>query len=150
MPENSHAVRSSSENNIWYAIGQGNWRAFRAAGLDVARVAGPLLSAYHRRYWELARCMTRSASRSQFESGCSWRMAFKDHINCPNEAEREKRSKHYWDHGNGIYLLAQILFRKRYCIWGQATPRWTFHEDRQPKLQEGLCTQYIPCVTPDG
>ena len=230
MPENSHAVRSSFENNIWYPVGQGNWRAFRAAGFDIARVeraskrwaealkdverpwlcwnvasdwclvqqrlvkmvgwtpvigfdprVGPpaevvegaitidfneelkfpilyphfplefvflfcdklafwhsdllirkdlmaqlakkfeamkdgetivtaarphwaaFLSAYHRRYSDLAGCTTRSASRSQFDSGCGWWMAFKDHINCPNEAEREKRSKHYWDHGSGIY-----------------------------------------------
>lgn len=67
------------------------------------------LSAHHRRYWELVGCTTRSASRQQFEAGCGWWMAFSEHVNCPNEAEHEKRAKHYWDHGSGIY------YWHRYC-----------------------------------
>jgi hypothetical protein len=41
-----------------------------------------------KRYWELVGCTTRSASLSQFKSGCGWWMNFKDHPNCPNEKER--------------------------------------------------------------
>jgi hypothetical protein len=38
MRGTSIAVGRSSDEDIWYTVGQGNWRAFRAAGLDVERV----------------------------------------------------------------------------------------------------------------
>jgi len=56
----------------------------------------------HHRYWELAGCTTRGASKSQFDHGVGWWRNAAFHPNCPNEAERRRRSKYYWDHGVNI------------------------------------------------
>jgi hypothetical protein len=61
------------------------------------------LSVRGRRYWELVGCTTRGASRSQFEQGAGWWMNFQRHPNCPSEAERQRRSRYYWDCGAGIF-----------------------------------------------
>lgn len=59
------------------------------------------------RYWELIGCTTREASRSQFENGCGWWMNFFAHPNCPNDRERRRRQRYYWDHGVGIRYWAK-------------------------------------------
>lgn len=56
----------------------------------------------HHRYWELVGCTTRSASRSQFDHGAGWWRRIEFHPNCPNEKERRRRSKYYFDHGVNI------------------------------------------------
>jgi hypothetical protein len=62
-----------------------------------------MFSIKKQRYWELIGCTTRAASKSQFDKGCGWWMAFWDHPNCPSAAERERRRRYNWDHGSGIY-----------------------------------------------
>lgn len=62
-----------------------------------------MLLSRQKRYWELVGCTTPAASRDQFEQGAGWWMAFWQHPNCPNERERERRRRQYWDHGAGIY-----------------------------------------------
>jgi hypothetical protein len=47
----------------------------------------------HHRYWELAGCITRGASKSQFDQGAGWWRCFDHRPNCPNEKERQRRSK---------------------------------------------------------
>jgi len=54
------------------------------------------------RYWELLGCVTRGASRSNFDNGCGWWLCFYLHPNCPGDAERKKRTQLYWDCGVGI------------------------------------------------
>src|SRR5665213_546815 len=56
----------------------------------------------HHRYWELVGCTTRAASKSQFEHGAGWWRLFQFHPNCPNEKERRRRAKYYYDHGVNI------------------------------------------------
>lgn len=63
----------------------------------------------HHRYWELAGCTTRGASKSQFDQGAGWWRLFDYHHNCPNEQERHRRSKYYYDHGVGI-----MYWKRRY------------------------------------
>jgi len=54
-----------------------------------------------RRYWEVVGCMTRGASADCFAKGCGWWMNFAQHpSNSP--AERQARSRYYWDSGAGI------------------------------------------------
>lgn len=55
----------------------------------------------HHRYWELVGCTTRGASRSQFEHGSGWWRFIDSHPNVPNEKERKRRRKYYYDHGVG-------------------------------------------------
>ena len=63
----------------------------------------------HHRYWELAGCTTRGAGRSQFDQGAGWWRSFVDHPNCPNEAERRRRSRYYYDSGVGIMYWKRRL-----------------------------------------
>jgi len=56
----------------------------------------------HHRYWELIGCTTRGASRDQFDKGCGWWRHFWAHPNCPDEAEKIRRKKYYYDQGVGI------------------------------------------------
>jgi hypothetical protein len=55
-----------------------------------------------RRYWELLGCMTRGASRANFDTGCGWWLNFWEHPNCPSSAERHRRRRFYWECGTGI------------------------------------------------
>jgi hypothetical protein len=63
----------------------------------------------HHRYWELAGCTTRGASKSQFDQGAGWWRCFDHHPNCPNEKERLRRSKYYYDSGVGIMFWKRQL-----------------------------------------
>ena len=63
-----------------------------------------------RRCWELIGCVTRGASQSNFDHACGWWQCFYLHPNCPGDAERKKRTAHYWDHGVGIEY-----WRKQYA-----------------------------------
>lgn len=55
------------------------------------------------RVWELLGCTTRAASRHQFEVGAGWWSNIYAHINCPSEAEAERRKTAiWWDHGGGV------------------------------------------------
>lgn len=63
----------------------------------------------HHRYWELAGCTTRGASKSQFDQGAGWWRNFNQHPNCPNEKERARRSKYYYDSGVGIMYWKRRL-----------------------------------------
>lgn len=56
----------------------------------------------HHRYWELAGCTTKSASRSQFELGSGWWRNFANHPNCRDQKEQRRRSSYYYDSGVGI------------------------------------------------
>lgn len=66
-----------------------------------------LLKPKEARFWELIGCTTEKASRDQFETGCGWWMNFYAHPNCPSDKERQRRKKHYWDHGTGIRYWAR-------------------------------------------
>ncbi len=63
----------------------------------------------HHRYWELAGCTTHGASKSQFDQGAGWWRCFDHHPNCPNEKERHRRSKYYYDSGVGIMYWKRRL-----------------------------------------
>jgi hypothetical protein len=63
----------------------------------------------HHRYWELAGCTTHGASKSQFDQGAGWWRSFDHHPNCPNEAERLRRSKYYYDSGVGVMYWKRRL-----------------------------------------
>jgi hypothetical protein len=80
-----------------------------------------------RRYWELIGCVTRGASRDQFEKGCGWWRHFYCHPNTP-PAEATKRRAYYYDSGVGI------MYWKRHC-GGRV------HDIPQRLVDEGHCTQ---------
>lgn len=61
------------------------------------------------RLFELAGCITNSASRNIYEHGCSIWQGWAFHPNCPNENEFNIRVNKYWDHGSGI-----LYWQKRY------------------------------------
>lgn len=61
-----------------------------------------LLKFRQHRYWELAGCTTRGASKSQFETGTGWWRYFRLHPNCKDERELARREPYYWDSGVGI------------------------------------------------
>lgn len=62
------------------------------------------------RVWELLTCTTREASRQQFELGSGWWSNICAHINCPSDAEAERRKTAiWWDHGGGI-----LYWKRRY------------------------------------
>jgi hypothetical protein len=63
----------------------------------------------HHRYWELAGCTTHGASKSQFDQGAGWWRCFDHHPNCPNEKERHRRSKYYYDSGVGVMYWKRRL-----------------------------------------
>ena len=81
-----------------------------------------------KRYWELAGCTTRGASKSQFDHGCGWWAEFWEHPNCPDEAEREKRKEWYWDHGTGVRYWATRYNKKVHVI-------------KEAEIEEGHCTK---------
>jgi hypothetical protein len=81
----------------------------------------------HHRYWELAGCTTQGASKSQFDQGASWWRFFDHHPNCPNEAERRRRAKYYYDSGVGIMYWKRRLDGKVIDV----PPNW---------VAEGHCT----------
>ncbi len=75
------------------------------AAVDLrARWYRRLLGEKRGRYWELIGCTTREASRAQFETGCGWWRHTSAHVNCPNESERQARSRYTHDHGSGILI----------------------------------------------
>lgn len=81
------------------------------------------------RYWELAGCTTRGASRDQFDRGCGWWRHFDVHVNCPDYQERIRRERLYWDHGVGI-----LYWKRRYGGCVRDIPlKW---------LEEGHCSKY--------
>lgn len=53
------------------------------------------------RYWELIGCVTRGASKDQFDNGCGWWMEFQNHPNS-KVGELKAGRKYYWDYGVGI------------------------------------------------
>lgn len=55
-----------------------------------------------KRYWELAACTTRAASRSQFECGAGWWRNFALHANCRDPQERKRREGYWYENGTGI------------------------------------------------
>jgi hypothetical protein len=55
------------------------------------------------RYWELAGCTTRGASRSQFDHGSGWWKNVAYHPNAPRDADEQRRRKALFrEHGVGI------------------------------------------------
>jgi len=55
------------------------------------------------RYWELAGCMTRAASQSQFDHGSGWWKNIAYHPNAPRDAEEQQRRKALFrEHGVGV------------------------------------------------
>jgi hypothetical protein len=54
------------------------------------------------RYYELIGCMTRGASRNNFENGCGWWRSIECHPNAGDAAERARRRNVDYDHGFGI------------------------------------------------
>jgi hypothetical protein len=86
-----------------------------------------LFDSRSKRYWELAACTTRGASRSQFEKGAGWWRRFHFHPNCKDPAEKERRSHYYYDHGVGI-----MYWKKNYGgVVREIDPK---------PLEEGHCT----------
>jgi hypothetical protein len=61
----------------------------------------------HHRYWELVGCTTKGASESQFQHGCGWWRNMKDHPQCMDPDERQRRSRYYYDSGVGIMYWKQ-------------------------------------------
>lgn len=61
------------------------------------------------RYWELLGCTTRSASESQFNHGSGWWRSINKHPRCPDEDERRRRDRYYYDSGVGI-----MYWKRRY------------------------------------
>lgn len=58
---------------------------------------------HRHRYWELAGCTTRAASKDQFEKGCGWWKNITHHINAPQTPdEQHRRRAQYREHGVGI------------------------------------------------
>lgn len=80
-----------------------------------------------KRYWELIGCTTSGASADQFAKGCGWWMNFAAHPNCPDETERSRRKRCYWDYGAGVrywhehYRGPTRLVRERYVAEGHCT-----------------------------
>ena len=62
-----------------------------------------------KRYWELLGCTTKNASRSQWNHGTGWWMNFYMHPNCPDNRERKRRKRYYFDHGTGVYFWEKKL-----------------------------------------
>jgi hypothetical protein len=79
-----------------------------------------------KRYWELAACTTRGASKSQFDCGTGWWRNFSEHPNCP-PAEKKKRAKYSYEFG------VAILYWKKHC-------GGIVKELDQKPLDEGHCT----------
>lgn len=62
-----------------------------------------LIRPWRFRYWELAGCTTKEASRQQFQTGAGWWKNISDHPNCRTGLEKRLRKFLYWDHGAGIF-----------------------------------------------
>jgi hypothetical protein len=86
-----------------------------------------MFSQKHHRYWELAACVTRGASKSQWDHGCGWWRPFFAHPNCPRDPEERRRRQGLPDHGFGAYY-----WKKHYGGRGREIPL--------PPLVEGHCT----------
>jgi hypothetical protein len=61
-----------------------------------------LLNFKMHRYYELLGCMTRGASKSNFDAGCGWWRNSFLHPNVGSQAERDEREKLFYDNGFGI------------------------------------------------
>ena len=86
-----------------------------------------LFAKYSKRYWELAGCTTRGASRSQFEHGSSWWRDFAKHPSCTDPAERARRARYYYEFG-----VAILYWKNNYG--------GVVRELDQRPLDEGHCT----------
>jgi hypothetical protein len=86
-----------------------------------------MFSPRHHRYWELAACMTRGASESQWKNGCGWWRPFFMHPNSPKDPKERKRRMGYPDHGFGT------MYWKKHC--GGKVKQIPL-----PPLVEGHCT----------
>ncbi len=64
------------------------------------------------RYWELLGCVTRGASKSNFENGCGWWLNFSKHPSCTDIDEQAIRSKYHWECGVGIRYWAKKYKQK--------------------------------------
>jgi len=54
------------------------------------------------RYYELLACMTRGASKDNFDKGCGWWRNSFLHPNVGSRAERDEREKLFYDNGFGL------------------------------------------------
>jgi len=110
------------------------------AATEPRRPLSQLLNGKGHRYWELIGCTTRGASQSQFEKGCGWWMNFAAHPNCPDDRERQRRQKYYWDHGVGIRYWSKRYGGKVAAI-------------QEKDVAEGHCTRIgnkdYQCVSPN-
>jgi hypothetical protein len=81
----------------------------------------------NKRYWELAGCTTRAASRSQFEHGAGWWRHIALHPSCKDPAEKARREKYYYDHGVGV-----MYWKRNY--------KGRVREIESKQVDEGHCT----------
>ncbi len=56
------------------------------------------------RYYELLGCMTRGASKDNFDKACGWWRNVVNHVNVKTEQERQERDRLFYDNGFGIML----------------------------------------------
>jgi hypothetical protein len=68
-----------------------------------------LLNRPMHRYYELLGCMTRGASRDNFDKACGWWRNVVNHVNVKTEEDRAVRDKLFYDNGFGI-----MLWKRRY------------------------------------
>ncbi len=61
-----------------------------------------LLRLNNHRAWELIGCVSRGGSHDNFMTGCGWWACFYLHPMHHGHAERQRKVRHYWDHGTGI------------------------------------------------
>ncbi len=66
-----------------------------------------LLKPQERRFWEVVGCSTVGASRSQFETGCSWWLYGAHHPSASAE-EQARRANWHWECGIGINKWARL------------------------------------------
>lgn len=83
-----------------------------------------------RRFFELAGCVTRDASRHNFETGCGIWRNFAYHPNCPSEEEFVRRRSCYWDHGSGVKY-----WRDHYGGPVDRIPEWWLNEGHFSRLR---------------
>jgi hypothetical protein len=88
------------------------------------------------RYWELAGCITCSASRSMFENGCGLWADFAFHVNCPNKYEYMKRMEAHWDHGSGILYWELYTKKDIHKIPERKLKRFHFTRIGNPQFKE--------------
>jgi len=100
-----------------------------------------LLSRSRHRYWELAGCVTRAASKSLWDHGAGWWRHFYLHPNFPARRADQTRNKWNWDHGYGI------IHWKRHCggnvvdlgvrRLGEGHCTWVGRTNYSPTVPEG-------------